>query len=788
MASTNDFREEKQRQESLENYSSLLQASDDSIIIITVDGSVVDLNSKAAQRLGKSRNDIIGACIYELLPGDVAASRRKHVEKVLSERIPANFQDMRQGYYFDHTVYPVDSNGTILRLILVGRDITERRRTEQALKESEGLFAAFMKYLPGAAFLKKSNGQFVFVNETWERVFRMKGKDIYGKRDAEIWPEDIAAQYTTNDKTVLTAKLPLQFLQTFPQDRGLHSWYTVKFPIFDDSGNVVMLGGIGIDVTEREHIERELQKTETHFKLLVDTMNEGTAITDSQGVIRYVNKKTCEMLGYGNNDLLGHSAFEFLDTKSREIVKEELLRRSRGQSSRYEISWTKKNGGHCHTIMSAVPLFTEKNTFDGSFVVITDITGRKKAEDELKKYRDHLEEIVEERTRELSALNDQLRQSQKLEAVGLLAGGIAHDFSNILTTIKGSMHIIKKKLESDSPLMKYAGQVLLSVGKASNLTQSLLAFSRKQTISLKPLDFNETVRSSAKLLSQLIGEHIELNITLTDRNPTIMADSSQIEQILLNLATNARDAMPKGGTLTVQTELIEMDEEFRNKHGYGAAGQYVLLTVSDTGTGIDEETKEKIFEPFFTTKELNKGSGLGLAVTYGIVKQHGGYIDVETLPRQGTTFRIYIPLVETKALRDESPDVASDAGGGETILLAEDDAAAREIMAEVLRMSGYKVIEALDGEDAVRQFLGEKDEVDLVLLDVRMPRKDGREVYEEIIKASPDTAVLFISGYTKDIIDSQRIVEQGLHFISKTASPEEILTKIREVLDKRGDK
>jgi signal transduction histidine kinase len=220
----------------------------------------------------------------------------------------------------------------------------------------------------------------------------------------------------------------------------------------------------------------------------------------------------------------------------------------------------------------------------------------------LREYRDHLEEMIAERTRELSLLNDQLCQSQKLEAVGLLAGGIAHDFSNILTTIKGSIHLILKKLDSDSPLMKYAEQVHLSVGKA-DLAQSLLAFSRKQTVALKPLDFNDIIRSAAKLLSQLIGEHIELIMTLTDKNPTVMADRSQIEQILLNLATNARDAMPKGGILTLQTEIIEIDEVFRNKHGYGVYGHYVLLTVSDTGTGMDEETKGKIFEPFFTTKE-----------------------------------------------------------------------------------------------------------------------------------------------------------------------------------------
>lgn len=897
-------------QEDLENYSSLLQASADSIIIIKADGTVVDLNGAAAQRLEKSRNEIIAACIYDFLPRDIAASRRTYVEKAFRDCISVNFEDIRQGRHFDHTIYPVtDVHGKVSRLILIARDITDRKSTEQALKESEARFAAFMRYLPGAAFLKKSSGEFVYVNETWERASRMKRKDIYGKSDDDVWPADIAAEYKANDKAVRTAGSPLQFIQTVPHDDGLHHWFTVKFPIFDDSGDIVMIGGIGIDITEQERIAKELQETERRFKLLVDTMNEGTAITDSQGVIRYVNKKTCGMLEYSENDLIGRSAFDLLDQKNREIVKEELLKRSRGERGNYEVSWTKKNGSLCPTLMSATPLFSQEGAFDGSFAVLTDITelkraeealrlgveilhsmeegvslvraddlvivyanpkfeemlgydrnellgkhvsvlnatrgkgqreiaeeireslieqrtwkgevlnvrkdgttfwslanisefehgeygtayltvqrditDRKKASEELNKYRDHLEEVVAERTRELSVLNEQLRQSQKLEAVGLLAGGIAHDFRNILTTIKGSTHIIQKKLDENSPLMKYTEQIILSVGKASNLTQSLLAFSRKQTVVLKPLDFNDIIRGAAKLLSQLIGEHIELNMMLTDKNSTVLADRSHIEQIMLNLATNARDAMPKGGTLTIQTEIIKMDEAFRNKHGYGGSGQYVLLTVSDTGTGMDEETKRKIYEPFFTTKELDKGSGLGLAVTYGIVKQHGGYIDAETFPLKGTTFKIYIPVVETTALRPKSADVSSAAGRGETILLAEDDADAREIMAEVLRLSGYTVIEAKDGEDAVRLFRDKKGVVDLVFLDVRMPKKDGSEAYEEIMKASPETAVLFMSGYTKDIIDSQRIIEQGLHFISKAASPEEMLKKIREVLDKQ---
>jgi CheY-like chemotaxis protein len=263
---------------------------------------------------------------------------------------------------------------------------------------------------------------------------------------------------------------------------------------------------------------------------------------------------------------------------------------------------------------------------------------------------------------------------------------------------------------------------------------------------------------------------------------TVMADRNRWNRSL-NLATNARDAMPGGGKLSIQTDLMEMDEGFQKEHGYGTPGTYVLLTVSDTGVGMEEEIKGKIYEPFFTTKALGKGSGLGLAVTYGIVKQHSGFIDVETTPGNGTTFRVYIPAVEARAVPSPSRNIAPPTGGRETILLAEDDADTRETMSEVLQLSGYTVIEAGDGEEAVRAFMEKKDQIDLAFLDVRMPKKNGKEVYEEIKKESPSTVVLFMSGYTKDIIDSQGIIEEKLNFISKAATPEEILRKIRKVLD-----
>jgi PAS domain S-box-containing protein len=549
-------------------------------------------------------------------------------------------------------------------------------------------------------------------------------------------------------------------------------------PLEDDCG--VRIGWVSVvrDVTELKRAEEALRAREAQLSTLVESLpfelfgigNDGRYFLQNEVCRRhwgdFIGKKPEEVASDQNTLNI------WLDNNRRafagEIVKGEIELMIAGEKK------------YLYNIISPILSNGQVNGIVGFNI---DITERRRISEELNKYRQHLEEIVAERTKELSLLHDQLRQSQKLEAVGLLAGGIAHDFSNILTTIKGSIHIMQKQLDS-SPLIKYAERIRLSVGKASSLAQSLLAFSRKQTVALKPLDFNDIIRSAAKLLSQLIGEHIELIIMLTEENSTVMTDRSQIEQVLLNLATNARDAMPKGGILKVQTQIIEMDEEFRNRHGYGVAGKYVLLAVSDTGTGMNEETKSKIFEPFFTTKELDKGSGLGLAVTYGIVKQHGGYIDVESFLGKGTTFKIYIPVVETTALQPESREVSAAKGMGETILLAEDDDAAREIMAEVLGLSGYTVIEAKDGEDAVKSYKDQQDAVDLFLVDVRMPRKNGKEVYDEITKVSPGAKFLFMSGYTDDIISSQGILEERVDFISKAASPDEILLRIREVLDK----
>jgi len=380
-------------------------------------------------------------------------------------------------------------------------------------------------------------------------------------------------------------------------------------------------------------------------------------------------------------------------------------------------------------------------------------------------------------------LEDQLRQAQKMESIGQLAGGIAHDFNNFLTAINGYGALLKMKLKKTDPLRDYAKQILLSSDKAANLTKSLLAFSRKQIINPRPVNINEIVKQSEKLMSRLISEDIELKTILSDKELIATADSGQIEQVLMNLATNARDAMPDGGLLTIETDFTEMNSDFIRTHGYGKPGRYVLLSITDSGEGIDYKTKDKIFEPFFTTKDTGKGTGLGLAMVYGIITQHNGFINVYSEPGNGTTFKIYLPAVESVTEEDLAEELPELTGGTETILMAEDNPYVADFLSKVLNDSGYTVLVTANGEDALNSYMANKTSIQLLLLDVIMPDKNGKEVYAEIKQSNPKIKALFLSGYTADLMHKKGILEKGINFLSKPVSPDDLLRKVREILD-----
>jgi len=391
-------------------------------------------------------------------------------------------------------------------------------------------------------------------------------------------------------------------------------------------------------------------------------------------------------------------------------------------------------------------------------------------------------DALKKREAEKEQLQEQLRHAQKLEAIGTLAGGIAHDFNNILTAIMGFGGLIQMKAPKGSLLRSNIEQILESAQKAADLTRNLLAFSRKQLTALKPLNLNESISNLKKLLVRLIKEDIEFKVELGEDDLIVMADQGQLDQVIMNLVTNARDAMPKGGVLTIATEAVQLPPHIAVTSPSSNSDGYALISVTDTGVGIDEKIKEKIFDPFFTTKEVGKGTGLGLSMIYGIVKQHDGYIDVKTEVGKGTTFNIYLPLIDSTLEKQQEKASRPLKRGTETILVADDDPAVANLVKRVLEEFGYKVLEARDGENAVEEFLKHQDDIHLLLLDVIMPKKNGKEVYDAIRKIKPKIKAVFISGYSAEIIDEQAIIE-GLHFIGKPVSPEELLLSVREALD-----
>lgn len=394
-----------------------------------------------------------------------------------------------------------------------------------------------------------------------------------------------------------------------------------------------------------------------------------------------------------------------------------------------------------------------------------DVTEKKRMEEEQNTLREHLYHL------------------QKLESVGTLAGGIAHDFNNILSIIIGYGNLLEKSLGKGIPPRIYIQKILKSAERATNLVQGLLAFSRKQGSNQKPAPINSILLPVKNLLSRLIGEDIALDIIPAKKDCIVMADSGQMEQVLINLATNARDAMPNGGKLTIQADIVELGSEFIRTHGYGETGEYARISVFDTGIGMDKETQQRIFEPFFTTKEVGKGTGLGLSIVYGIIKQHGGYINVESKPGKGSAFRIYLPTIKSTVEEGKPTSLPAYLNGTETILVAEDEEEVRNLTKLLLEEAGYTVIAAGDGYDTINKFMENKDNINFLLLDAVMPTKNGRDVYEEIRKIRPDIKALFMSGYSESFIHKKIILEEGLYHISKPFSQTMLLKKVREILD-----
>ena len=526
--------------------------------------------------------------------------------------------------------------------------------------------------------------------------------------------------------------------------------------IFDSNHEAVQMNGTVQDITERKQIEEQFRK----LSHAIEQSTLSILITDTKGNIEYANPILFDVTGYTREEAIGKTPKIFSSGKTPPETYRSLWKTILSGKDWHGEFLNKKKDGELFWEHATISLLKNDKGIITNFVA----------------YKEDITKIKK--------LEEQFRQAQKMEAVGQLTGGIAHDFNNILTGIILNSELLKMKMEKDNPLRAHAEQTVEQALKAANLIQGLLAFSRKQALNLQFTNLRDVIASTKKLLLRIMREDIELKISIPEKDLTIMADGVQIEQVLINLATNARDAMPNGGVLTIEATDVEIDNGFINTHNLGKCGRYALITVTDTGTGMDENTQKKIFEPFFTTKEVGKGTGLGLAMVYGLIKQHEGYIDLYSEPGKGTAFKIYLPIKELKYEDLKLAEQIIPKRGSETILIAEDNEIIRKSTISILENYGYKTIEAVDGDSAVESFIKNKDRIKLVILDVIMPKKNGKDVYNAIVNILPTVKVLFMSGYTGDTLHTKEITEKGLNFISKPFTDKDILKKIREILDK----
>jgi PAS domain S-box-containing protein len=733
----------------------------------------ISCNESFARDLGITPEESRGKTDYDFFPGETADKYRADDKRIMESGETESFEEqyMRGGRpcWVETTKTPLrDEDGETAGILGVFSDITERKLAIDTLREREERF----RYLIDAISLS-SIGLLIVDGEHRVRFMNQPLRDAFGDQTGCICYEGIGKASSPCGYCKLDEVIQLQKIVHYQPTTAIGKTYDIFAVPFRDTDGTTCKLEILLDITERLGLENALDQSRARALLLADILERSSqpfGIGYPDGRLGIVNQAFCDLTGYSEEELLSMdwsselTPPEWLDHESAMLAR---LAESEGPV-RYEKEYIRKNGTRVPIELLVHRIAGENGASDAYYAFVTDTTARKRKEAERRQ------------------LETQYLHAQKMEAIGRLAGGVAHDFNNMLGIIMGFADLALMKMSGQDPLRRDLQEIKQAAQRSADLTRQLLAFARKEQIAPRVVDLNALIGQSEKMLRRLLGEDIELEFIPGTDLWTVKADPSQVDQILANLAVNSRDAMPGVGRMVIETSNKVMDQEICASHRGSTPGEYVRITFSDTGHGMDKPTMERVFEPFFTTKGEGRGTGLGLATVYGIIQQNKGYIDVTSELGKGTTFEIFLPRVAQAV--ETQPEMRDQRSlkGAETILVIEDEEPILRLCQRSLEAYGYKVITATSPGEAILLVEKHRGDLHLLVTDVIMPGMNGKELKERIEILKPGIPVLYMSGYTSDMVSGRGVLPEGVLFVQKPFSPEGLARRVRDMLDSRG--
>ncbi len=730
----------------------LFDTAPEAICLLDMNTRVLSVNREFTRMFGYEKSEAVGRNILDLtVPDELRSELEGHRDSIaLGERLDKETIRRRKDGTRVHVsvvAAPATLIGGEAAIHAVYRDLTERKKAEQQLQATADRLQAILDNAPVGIVITNREGRLIEYNAAHLRMCGYSAEELKGMSFADYThPDDIAENLQLFDLVTSGKRQSVEIEKRYLRKDGSIIWGRVISSSLSEDTNI----GIIEDITERKKAQQALAESEERLRTIVELAPDGIFVVGEQGHIIEVNQAACYQLGYTRSQLLRLKIFDFIAPRFAQRVANRL--KGNVPSGTYESAHIRSDGVEVPVELSVAKIVYRGNP---AFLGITrDTSDRKRAEEQREK------------------LEQQLRQSHKMEAVGRLAGGIAHDFNNLLMVIQSYAEILQESLPARDTRRKNTQEIMKAADRAAGLTRQMLAFSRKQILSPVVLDLNSVIGETAKMLRRVIGEDIEFRVNPAGSLWPIMADSDQIMQVVMNLCVNARDAMPQGGTLTVATGNVTVAEGGAGEPEYVAPGDYVKLSVTDTGAGIDKELQAQVFEPFYTTKAVGKGTGLGLSTVYGIVKQSDGYVWVDSEPGQGACFTVYLPRIKQAVALATSEKAETPSRGNETLLVAEDEESLRDAVCDYLSSLGYTVLAAGSGLEALSAASQHEGHIDLLITDLVMPKMSGRELSQMLGSLRPELKTIYMSGYSDDAILRHGIQEMGATFLQKPFSLE----------------